>query len=248
MRRHLVSVCIVGILAFGPSLTGCEDHKQTVQDQPGGVLSPEAPPAPPVAPPTVATSASPGPLAAGPIDATHLDDAQTLAVLAAVNTGAVEEARVAATHASSTDVKSFAAQVAKTHQAMIDRDTQNRPRHNVTPVDSVASDQLQSDVSTDLTTLLKLPPPRFDSAYVDDQVTAGRQTLAIIDQAMPNLRDAWLRDDLSRDREQFKSELTDALRLKDHLEPGVTNMQGTGTPAWPSPPPSPPLRIPGPRR
>jgi putative membrane protein len=122
-----------------------------------------------------------------------LTDADIISVIHAVNQGEVDAGKLASTKASNADVKSFASEMVKDHQAMDAKGSklasgagstaQNRLSDSVTSANQATSAQLQSAGSG----------AAFDKAYVDAQVTGHQNALAFLQRAENSAQSADLK-------------------------------------------------------
>src|SRR5205823_3039493 len=107
-----------------------------------------------------------------------------ISVIHAVNQGEVDAGKIASTKASNGDVKSFAREMVKDHQAMDSKGSklasstggstaQNKLSDSVTSANQSVSSQLQSANSG----------AAFDKAYIDAQVAGHQNALAFLQQA-----------------------------------------------------------------
>jgi putative membrane protein len=122
-----------------------------------------------------------------------LTDADIISVIHAVNQGEVDAGKLASTKASNADVKSFAREMVKDHEAMDAKGSklasgaggtaQNKLSDSVTSANQATSSQLQSAGSG----------AAFDKAYVDAQVTGHQNALNFLQQAQTSAQSADLK-------------------------------------------------------
>jgi putative membrane protein len=122
-----------------------------------------------------------------------LTDADIISVIHAVNQGEVDAGKLASTKASNADVKSFAREMVKDHEAMDAKGSklassaggtaQNRLSDSVTSANQATSSQLQSAGSG----------TAFDKAYVDAQVTGHQNALTFLQRAQSSAQNADLK-------------------------------------------------------
>jgi len=141
------------------------------------------------------TAAGAGAMANGAGSASNaaLTDADIISVIHAVNQGEVDAGKLASTKASNGDVKSFAREMVKDHQALDSKGSklasgasgtaQNKLSDSVTSANQAVSSQLQSAGSG----------AAFDKAYIDAQVTGHQNALAFLQQAENSAQNADLK-------------------------------------------------------
>jgi putative membrane protein len=122
-----------------------------------------------------------------------LTDADIISVIHAVNQGEVDAGKLASTKASNADVKSFAREMVKDHEAMDAKGSklassaggtaQNRLSDSVTSANQATSSQLQSAGSG----------AAFDRAYVDAQVAGHQNALTFLQRAQSSAQNADLK-------------------------------------------------------
>jgi putative membrane protein len=122
-----------------------------------------------------------------------LTDADIISVIHAVNQGEVDAGKLASTKASNADVKSFAREMVKDHEAMDAKGSklassaggtaQNRLSDSVTSANQATSSQLQSAGSG----------AAFDKAYVDAQVAGHQNALTFLQRAQSSAQNADLK-------------------------------------------------------
>jgi putative membrane protein len=122
-----------------------------------------------------------------------LTDADIISVIHAVNQGEVDAGKLASTKASNADVKSFAREMVKDHEAMDAKGSklassaggtaQNRLSDSVTSANHATSSQLQSAGSG----------AAFDKAYVDAQVAGHQNALTFLQRAQSSAQNADLK-------------------------------------------------------
>jgi putative membrane protein len=153
-----------------------------------------------------ATSPTPsGKSAAGPMSAAGLNEQDRKFVASAAEAGAAEVAmgKLASDHASSTDVKSFAARMVMDHQKAGDQLKSIAGAKGVTP-----PERLSKKDQAELDKLGKLKGVDFDKEYVKVQLAAHKDAVTLFGAESKSGKDA--------DLKQFAS--TTLPTLQDHLQ------------------------------
>jgi putative membrane protein len=161
----------------------------------------------------------------GGMDVSNLTDAQTAAVIGALNEGEIEQAQLAMTKATSPEVKRFAGSMATAHRQMQNKATELLKRLQITPMDNAVSSQLKSDTQSEMTTLQSLRGKEFDRDYIDAQVRAHNEALELLDRMTPNVKNPELKSAINADRPKIESHLREAERVQQTLQKGNANSQ-----------------------
>jgi putative membrane protein len=170
-----------------------------------------------------------GPTGGATMDVSSLDDAQLAAVITAINTGQIQAAQVAATRASTPEVKKFAREMLTQHREMQSHASQVFSKQQITPSDNAISNQLKSDAQTELSTLQGERGKEFDRDYIDGQIRDHNHALELIDRMMANAKSPELRTELQNARAKVENHLRDAERIQTSLQKGSTMKQRGGT-------------------
>jgi putative membrane protein len=156
----------------------------------------------------------------GSMDVSNLSDAQVAAVLQALNSGEIQQAQLAQSKSKSPEVKRFAQKMITAHREMQSSNAALFSRLQITPSDNAVSNQLKSDVQSDLTTLQGLSGHDFDRDYIDGQVRAHNHALELVDRMVMNVKSSELRTDLQNGRSKIEQHLREAERIQQTIEQG----------------------------
>jgi putative membrane protein len=127
----------------------------------------------------------------------------------------INAANQALKKASNPQVKAFATEMVRDHQAVNDKALALVKKLHVTPEDNATSQSLSKAADTKLAELGKLSGPAYDRAYVDNEV-AFHKTVngALKDTLIPNAQNAELKSLLETGLTLFQSHQAHA----EHLE------------------------------
>lgn len=155
--------------------------------------------------------------AAGTNDVATLDDTQMVAVVIALDQGAIQQAQLAQSKAKSPEVRNFASHMANAHQNMLTKAQREFAAAQLTPGDSVVSQQLQADVQSQLSTLESMTGRDFDRTYVDDQVLAHQHAIDLLDRMLLRVKNARLKASLQSEKTKVEGHARDAKALQEKL-------------------------------
>lgn len=184
---------------------------------------------PPMVEPSALTPSTPAE-PAKPVEK-PVTDAEIVAIVSTVNQGEVDMAQLAAKNASSVDVKNFAAMLMTQHRDMETKGKTLATKAKITPADNDVSTTMKSDMNSTVTSLKTRKGKDFDKAYIDAQVRAHRDALAVFDsKLLPNAQNGELKTQLTEERSRIAAHLTKAEEIQQKLESGAP-----ATPAKPMP-------------
>lgn len=192
-----------------PLVLACADTNREAQPAESGeraeTATPAAEPAPPAATP------------AGDVEGGAMTDAQIKDVIATVNKGEIDLAKVAIQKAQNPDVKAFAQRMENEHSAL-----NTQAQVTTGGAGAVAQNELISTLEADAQATLKDLQSRsdaeFDLAYIDSQVRMHRTVLgALEDRLIPSAQDPELRKVLEGARESVQDHLSQAEEIRDQL-------------------------------
>ena len=154
---------------------------------------------------------------------TSLSDGEIYAIEDAANTGEIQMAEIARKQATSAQAKNFAAMMLTHHREAENKLKALAKKENLTMKDDDVSNKLKSDVQSMVSDLRTKKGRDFDTTYIDDQVTAHRSVLDIIDnQLLPSAQNP-----------EVKSLVTESRRVvADHLQKAEdiqSKMQSVGS-------------------
>jgi putative membrane protein len=142
----------------------------------------------------------------------RLDDAQIGGVTSAVNTGEIQQGRLAASRATTNEAREFGAMMVTMHTAAQERQAALLSRLGLTPRESALSQQLTATAQSTLAELETKSGRDFDVAYLDAQIAQHRTTLQVIDTVLlPSVA----ADELRRELETARAEVADHLQMAE---------------------------------
>ena len=200
----------------------------------------------PVAPTTTTVVAEPAPPeptplpVPPPIDTTDpvpatLTDAQIVKVLETVDSGEIEQAKVAQKKSKNPQVKKFAAHMIQQHTKAKAKGAAWAKKNKLTPEESPVSQTLTSKGAEQLASLDAAEASQFDGAYIAAQATQHGDVLTLINaQLEPNAQSPELKSTLGETRTMVQSHLDMANALQEKLASAAA-----AQPAPSAPPPAP---------
>lgn len=157
-------------------------------------------------------------LAAAPLHAQHLDDAQIAAIVVVANQVDVDAGRLAATKSTNADVTAFAERMVTDHTGVNEAAVALATKLGVTPVQTDTSRSLEAGGEKNLARLKALDGPAFDKAYVTHEAAYHQQVLDALDAMLiPNATNAELKALLVKVRPAFVAHLEHARTLQTKL-------------------------------
>ena len=154
----------------------------------------------------------------GAIAAQSINDAQIASIVVTANQVDVDAGKLAATKASSAEVKKFAELMVTDHTGVNKAAVELATRLKVTPQDNDTSRALASGGKQNVERLKKLTGAAFDKAYVDHEVAYHAQVLEAVDKTLiPGAKNAELKALLVKVRPAFVAHLEHAKHLQSSL-------------------------------
>jgi putative membrane protein len=188
----MLNVFTLAVVAIG-GVGACS--KGATEPQPAASEGNEAPPVP----------------ATGTTPMTKLSDGQIAGILASVDDGEVEQARLAVTKATNPEVRTFANHMIEEHT----KSKQDAAQLGLTPAESPKAKELQQAGAKMLSQLNAADANNFDITYVDGQIEQHSEVLTLIkDQLLPAVNQPALREHLNKARSMVDQHLTHARQLK----------------------------------
>jgi putative membrane protein len=179
MRRTQLS-CVT-LIALGLAAGGCSSGSSS-SEAPGASQGGEA---------TPAEMSESGKSAA-------LTDGQIMQILATVDEGEIQQAQVALTKSSNTQVRAFADMMVGQHTTAKQQGQSLSAQTKVDPAPSPVANKLQSDAGKTLDKLNGADPSDFDKMYVKAQIKQHKDVLDLInDKLMPAAKDPMLKQQLT---------------------------------------------------
>lgn len=154
---------------------------------------------------------------------TPLTDAQIAKVLETVDSGEIEQAKIAQKKSKNPKVKKYAAQMIQQHTKSKQKSTKLTKKANITPEDSPVAAQLTGQATEQLETLKNADAKSIDSIYMEGQ---AQQHQAVLDLVNAQLLPAASHDDL-------KSLLAEMKAMVEHHASSAKELQASlgGAPA-----------------
>jgi len=127
----------------------------------------------------------------------------------------IEAAKQALQMSKNADVRAFAEQMVKDHEAVNKQALALCKKLNVTPEDNDTSKQLKSGGDANLAKLQGLSGKEFDKAYIDNEVAYHQAVLDAIDKTLiPNAQNAELKATLEKVRPAIAAHLDMAKKIQ----------------------------------
>jgi putative membrane protein len=155
------------------------------------------------------------------VSAQGINDAQIAAIVVTANQVDIDAGTLAASRATSGEVKAFAKLMITDHTAVNKSAADLVTRLKVTPQDNPTSQSLKSGGETNLAHLKAQKGAAFDKAYVDHEVAYHQQVIDALDQTLiPGATNEELKALLIKVRPAFVAHLEHAKRLQASMEKG----------------------------
>lgn len=150
-----------------------------------------------------------------------LQDGQILAVILAANDGEVQAAELARRNAVGDEVKQFAATMLSHHTQALGKARVVQTKARLQAEETDTSTKLKSDAATLVADLRTKKGREFDRAYVDSQVKAHREVLALLDdRVLPGAQNVELKAQAAELRRTVADHLIKAEALQQKLSEG----------------------------
>lgn len=213
MSKSLVAIAVSSLI-FGACAKSAPEPQTALAPVAPTTTTVVAEPAPPEptplpVPPPVAEPA--------PVPAT-LTDAQIVKVLETIDSGEIEQAKLAQKKSKNPQVKKFAAHMIQQHTKAKAKGAAWAKKNKLTPEESPVSQTLSSKGAEQLASLTAAEPALFDGAYITAQATAHGDVLTLINaQLEPNAQSPELKSSLGETRTMVQSHLDMASALQEKL-------------------------------
>ncbi|MDB4977443.1 MAG: uncharacterized protein JWN48_5784 [Myxococcaceae bacterium] len=215
MSKPLVAVVVSSLLFGACAKKGPEPQTAALPPSPPATTVVVAEPAPP--PVTEPLPAPPPVEAPAPVPAT-LSDAQTAKVLEAVDTGEIEQAKIAQKKSKNPQVKKFAAHMIQQHTKSKTKGAAWAKKAKLTPEESPVSQELTSKAAQQLEALNAADPALFDATYITGQVTQHDEVLTLINaQLEPNAQSPELKTMLGEVRTMVEGHIAEGKKISEAL-------------------------------
>ena len=147
------------------------------------------------------------------------NDAQIAAIVVTANQVDIDAGKLAESHGSSAEVKSFGKQMVTDHTGVNKQATALVTKLKVTPQDNPTAQSLKSGGEKNVANLKSLKGAAFDKAYVDNEVTYHQQVIDALDKTLiPNASNAELKALLVKVRPAFVAHLEHAKKIQATLK------------------------------
>ena len=147
------------------------------------------------------------------------NDAQIAAIVVTANQVDIDAGRLAESHGSSAEVKSFGKQMVTDHTGVNKQATALVTKLKVTPQDNPTAQSLKSGGEKNVANLKSLKGAAFDKAYVDNEVTYHQQVIDALDKTLiPSASNAELKALLVKVRPAFVAHLEHAKHVQSTLK------------------------------
>ena len=147
-----------------------------------------------------------------------VDDAQIASIVVTANQVDIDAGKLAATQASSAEVKAFGKQMATDHAGVNKQAVALVTKLKVTPEDNPTSKSLAQGGEDNVTNLRSLKGAAFDKAYIDHEVVYHQAVLDAVDKTLiPNAKNEELKALLVKVRPAFVAHLEHAKHVQASL-------------------------------
>lgn len=160
-------------------------------------------------------------VSAGAARAQGINDAQIASIVVTANQVDVDAGTLAASTASSAEVRAFGQQMVTDHTGVNKSAVALATKLKVTPEDNPTSQALKAGGEKNVARLKGLSGAAFDKAYVDHEVAYHQQVLDAIDKTLiPGAKNAELKGLLVKVRPAFVAHLEHAKHIQASLAKG----------------------------
>ena len=161
--------------------------------------------------------------ASASVSAQSINDAQIASIVVTANQVDIDAGKLAASRATSADVKKFAQLMVTDHTGVNNQAVALATKLKVTPQDNATSQALKAGGDKNLAKLRALSGDAFDKAYVDNEVAYHQQVLDALDKTLiPSASNAELKALLVKVRPAFVAHLEHARHVQASLGKRVT--------------------------
>ena len=157
-------------------------------------------------------------LTSSAISAQTVSDAQIASIVVTANQVDIDAGKLAASKATSSEVKKFGQQMVTDHTSVNKQATALVKRLKVTPEDNATSLTLKAGGDKNIANLKSLRGANFDRAYIDNEVTYHQAVIDAIDKTLvPSAQNAELKALLVKVRPAFVAHLEHAKMIQSSL-------------------------------
>lgn len=194
------------LLIGAAALAGCSKTSESSHAQPAASQGDEASPQEPMS-----TDQSQS--------TSQLSDNQILGIMATVDAGEIEQARLALQKANDSRVKQFATHMIEQHTDSTQKVQTIASQHGLTPAVSSTSTALKQKGEKTLSSLTNTASASFDSTYMNAQIQQHQEVLDMLhSQLMPASRSDAVSAQLKAAHTMVQSHLNDARQLEPLLD------------------------------
>ena len=152
------------------------------------------------------------------ISAQTVSDAQIASIVVTANQVDIDAGTLAASKATSSEVKQFGQQMVTDHTSVNKQATALVKRLKVTPEDNATSLTLKAGGDKNIANLKSLKGANFDKAYIENEVTYHQAVIDAIDKTLiPSAQNAELKALLVKVRPAFVAHLEHAKMIQSSL-------------------------------
>jgi putative membrane protein len=203
--------------AYGQPAASAGDEMTPKEPAPVVAETP-APVAPAAVQPETPTSAGPAATTAPATPSLALTNEQIVKITAAVDSGEIEQAKLAKNKAKNPRVKKFAAHMIEQHTQAKQKGAQLAKKANITPADSNLASELQTKGNQQLEMLKTADATAFDSTYMNGQVEQHQEVLSMLTtQLIPAATSDELKASLTEAQTMVQSHLSQAQEIRQAL-------------------------------
>ncbi len=229
--RNTTRLSVVIALGASSVLGACGgkgDHASTDTAAAAATSAPGATGAAPAGAGGAATPADSVHGTGSPASTAQMTDPEIVTLTQAADEGEIMTSKVALTKATNPDVRKFAQQMIAAHTAMISQRNAIGKAQNLKPA-AGAKDSI-GDAGKQMVSMLQAAPKgmAFDTAYVNGQVMAHTNTLAMVQKAEGVAQNAALKGMLTKAAPIVQQHLDEAKSLQSKLASGGAGAAATG--------------------
>jgi len=147
-----------------------------------------------------------------------LSDGQIVKLTSVVDSGEIDQAKLAKERASDARVKQFAAMMIKQHTQSKQKGDKLAKQASITPEESPVATELANGSSSMMQTLRDAEGREFDALYIDGQVSQHAKVLGLLEnQLIPSAANEQLKGALVEARTMVSNHLTEAKDIQQKL-------------------------------
>ena len=154
----------------------------------------------------------------GAVAMTTMSDANIVDLLTTANTGEVEYSKVAVTKATNPEVKQFARDMVRDHEAMVKSINGLASKLAVTPAPPEKSQALKDEVAKDINDLNAKTGKEFDAEYINEQIDMHQEMLDLLDDLDDDSNTPDVKTAIENAKPNVQAHLDRAKAIKDKLD------------------------------